>query len=624
MMGAAVQADFAQPDAVWRDALAALLPPPRLTVSEWADRHRVLDNTSPEPGPWRTDRTPYLREIMDSLSPSAPCERVVFIKAAQVGGTEALLNTCGYLMAHAPAPILLVQPTVEMAKRFSKQRLDGLIESTPALRGKVKDPRSRDSGNTVLMKEFAGGVLILTGANSAVGLRSLPAKYVLADELDAWPADADGEGDPFTLACKRTVAFGTQRKIFAVSTPTIEGLSRIEALWLQSDQRHYFVPCPRCGFMQRLTWDRLRWPEGRPDEARYHCVACEHAIANYEKTEMLAAGEWRPSAAGDGRTRGYRLSALYSPVGWPGWPDLAREFLEAKKTRETLQVFVNTVLGETWRDEAAVPLEADALYARREPFAAEAPAGVALLTAGADVQADRIECEVVGWGAGEESWSLGYFVVYGDTGQPEVWADLDRLLARQWSHQSGLLLPVSGACIDAGFETATVIEFCSARRGRRIWAVKGVAGFGKPIWPRRATTGGRNRGEMFLIGVDSAKERVYSRLRIERPGPGYCHFPLDRDRDWFDMLVSERIVVERGERKFSKPAGVRNEALDARAYATAALFSLYMSGLKLEQWAQALQVRASETERPGSSQQEQTIKPGPRRLSRPVRFRFRT
>jgi len=623
-MGAAVQADFAQPDAVWRDALAALLPPPRLTVSEWADRHRVLDNTSPEPGPWRTDRTPYLREIMDSLSPSAPCERVVFIKAAQVGGTEALLNTCGYLMAHAPAPILLVQPTVEMAKRFSKQRLDGLIESTPALRGKVKDPRSRDSGNTVLMKEFAGGVLILTGANSAVGLRSLPAKYVLADELDAWPADADGEGDPFTLACKRTVAFGTQRKIFAVSTPTIEGLSRIEALWLQSDQRHYFVPCPRCGFMQRLTWDRLRWPEGRPDEARYHCVACEHAIANYEKTEMLAAGEWRPSAAGDGRTRGYRLSALYSPVGWPGWPDLAREFLEAKKTRETLQVFVNTVLGETWRDEAAVPLEADALYARREPFAAEAPAGVALLTAGADVQADRIECEVVGWGAGEESWSLGYFVVYGDTGQPEVWADLDRLLARQWSHQSGLLLPVSGACIDAGFETATVIEFCSARRGRRIWAVKGVAGFGKPIWPRRATTGGRNRGEMFLIGVDSAKERVYSRLRIERPGPGYCHFPLDRDRDWFDMLVSERIVVERGERKFSKPAGVRNEALDARAYATAALFSLYMSGLKLEQWAQALQVRASETERPGSSQQEQTIKPGPRRLSRPVRFRFRT
>ncbi|MDW8130056.1 MAG: phage terminase large subunit family protein [Bryobacterales bacterium] len=590
-------------EATWRRACVALLPPPRLTVSEWADRYRMLDNTSPEPGPWRTDRTPYLREIMDSLSPSAPCERVVFVKAAQVGGTEALLNFCGYLMAHAPAPILLVQPTVEMAKRFSKQRLDSLIESTPTLRGKVKDPRSRDSGNTVLMKEFAGGVLILTGANSAVGLRSLPAKYVLADELDAWPADADGEGDPFTLACKRTAAFGTQRKIFAVSTPTLEGLSRIEALWLQSDRRYYFVPCLRCGFYQRLVWDRLRWPEGRPDQARYHCEACEHPHENWQKTEMLARGEWRATAAGDGKTRGYHISALYAPVGWPGWPDLAREFLEARKTRETLQVFVNTVLGETWRDEAAVPLEADALYARREPFAAEAPAGVVLITAGADVQADRIECEVVGWGAGEESWSLGYFVLHGDTGQPEVWADLDRLLARQWRHESGLLLPVAAACIDAGFETATVIEFCSARRGRRIWAVKGASGFGKPIWPRRATTGGRHRGELFLIGADSAKERVYSRLRVERPGPGYCHFPLDRQRDWFEQLVSERIVVERGERKFSRPAGTRNEALDARAYATAALFSLYMAGFKLEEHARVFAAQSKGAAPPAAAYQ---------------------
>ena len=576
----------------WRRASAALLPPPRLTVSEWADRHRMLDNSSPEPGPWRTDRTPYLREIMDSLSPSAPCERVVFMKPAQIGGTEALLNVCGYLMHHAPAPIMMIQPTVEMAKRFSKQRLDALIENCPELREKVRDPRSRDSGNTVLMKEFTGGVLILTGANSAVGLRSLPAKYVLADELDAWPADADGEGDPFLLACKRTIAFGSQRKILAISTPTIEGLSRIEALYRQGDQRKFFVPCPRCGHYQTLEWAQLRWEEGRPETARYQCEACGERIENWRKTEMLARGQWRPTAAGDGLTRSYRLNALYAPVGWPGWTDLAREFLEAKKTRETLQVFVNTILGETWRDEAAVPLEADALYARREPFIAEAPAGVALITAGADIQADRIECEVVGWGAGEESWSLGYFVIHGDTGQPEVWADLDRLLSRQWKHESGLLLPVSAACIDAGFETATVTEFCSARRGRRIFAVKGSSGFGKPIWPRRATSGGRHRGEIFLIGADSAKERVYSRLRVEHPGPGYCHFPLDRTKDWFEMLVSERIIVERGERKFSKPAGARNEALDARAYATAALFALYMGGLKLDEHAQAFAEQA--------------------------------
>ncbi len=572
---------------VWRRALDALLPPPQLTVSQWADGCRVLGNTSPEPGPWRTDRTPYLREIMDALSPSSDCERVVFMKSAQVGGTEVLLNACGYLMHHAPAPILLVQPTVEMAKRFSKQRLDDLIESTPVLCGRVKDPRSRDSGNTVLMKEFAGGVLILTGANSAVGLRSLPAKYVLADELDAWPADADGEGDPFTLAVRRTVAFGSQRKILAVSTPTIEGLSRIEALYKQSDQRRYFVPCPRCGHYQVLAWQNVVWDEGRPETARYRCESCAGLLENWQKTEMLARGEWRPTAAGDGRTRGYHISALYAPVGWPSWAELARDFVEAKKTRETLQVWINTALGETWKDEAAVPLEADVLYQRREPFAAEVPAGACLLTAGADVQADRIELEVVGWGAGEESWSIGYFVLHGDTGQPEVWSDLDRLLLRQWRHESGLQLTIAAACIDAGFETETVLDFARPRRGRRIWAVKGQGGFGKPIWPRRASTGGRHRGELYLIGSDTAKEKVYSRLRVAHPGPGYCHFPLDRARDWFEQLVSERIIVERGQRKFSKPAGARNEALDCRAYATAALHALYMSGFRLDDHARA-------------------------------------
>lgn len=572
---------------VWRAALDALLPPPQLTVSQWADGCRVLGNTSPEPGPWRTDRTPYLREIMDALSPSSDCERVVFMKSAQVGGTEVLLNACGYLMHHAPAPILLVQPTVEMAKRFSKQRLDDLIESTPVLRGRVKDPRSRDSGNTVLMKEFSGGVLILTGANSAVGLRSLPAKYVLADELDAWPADADGEGDPLHLAVKRTAAYGTQRKILAVSTPTIEGVSRIEALYRVSDQRRYFVPCPRCAHYQVLAWQNVVWDEGRPETARYRCESCAGLIENWQKTEMLARGEWRPTAAGDGRTRGYHISALYAPVGWPSWAELARDFVEAKKTRETLQVWINTTLGETWKDEAAVPLEADVLYQRREPFAAEVPAGVCLLTAGADVQADRIELEVVGWGAGEESWSIGYFVLHGDTGQPEVWSDLDRLLLRQWRHESGLQLTIAAACIDAGFETETVLDFARPRRGRRIWAVKGQSGFGKPLWPRRASTGGKHRGELYLIGADTAKEKVYARLRVEHPGPGYCHFPLDRARDWFEQLVSERIIVERGERKFSKPAGVRNEALDARAYATAALHALYMAGFRLDDHARA-------------------------------------
>jgi len=577
-------------------AADVLLPPPDLTISQWADTYRVLDNTSPEPGPWRTDRTPYLREIMDSLTPGAPCERVVFVKAAQCGGTEVLLNACGYLMHHAPAPTLMIQPSVEMAKRFSKQRLDSLIESTPALRGRVKDSRSRDSGNTILMKEFAGGVLILTGANSAVGLRSLPAKYVLADELDGWPADADREGDPFQLAVKRTVAFGSQRKILAVSTPTLEGLSRIEALYKASDQRRYFVPCPRCGHYQVLTWVGVTWEKDKPETARYRCEACEALIENWQKTEMLACGEWRATATGDGKTRGYHISALYAPVGWPSWADLAAEFLEARKSRETLQVFCNTVWGETWKDEAALPLDADALYARREPFGAEVPTGACLLTAGADVQTDRIEIEIVGWGEGEESWSIGYHVLYGDTGQSAVWADLDRLLVRSWKHESGLDVSITAACVDAGFEMAQVLEFCRPRQNRRVYAVKGAAGFGKPVWPRRASKG-VHRGQFFLIGVDTAKEKVYSKLRVNSPGSGFCHFPLDRQRDWFEMLTAERIktrsVHGRLERFFAKPEGVRNEALDCRAYATAALHALYMSGLKLSDHAARMKAMVS-------------------------------
>ncbi len=581
---------------VWREASEAILPPPRLTVSQWADTNRILDNTSPEPGPWRTDRTPFLREIMDSLSPMSPCERVVFVKSAQCGGTEVLLNTCGYLMHHAPAPTLLVQPSVEMAKRFSKQRLDAMIENTPVLRGRVKDPRSRDSGNTILLKEFDGGVLILTGANSAVGLRSLPAKYVLCDELDGWQADADNEGDPFTLACKRTVAFGSQRKILAVSTPTLEGLSRIEALYKASDQRRYFVPCPRCGHYQVFVWSGVVWEKDHPETARYRCEACEALIENWQKTEMLARGEWRATAAGDGKTRGYRISALHAPVGWPSWGELAVEFLEANKSRETLQAFVNTVWGECWKDEAALPLDADALYSRREPFGAEVPMGACLLTAGADVQGDRIEVEIVGWGDGEESWSVAYHVLYGDTGQPEVWCDLDRLLLRQWKHESGLELPTTAACIDAGFEMAQVLEFCRPRMNRKVYAVKGTAGFGKPVWPRRASKG-VHRGEFFVIGSDTAKERVYGKLRVSLAGPGYCHFPLNRERDYFDMLVSERIrartVHGRAERYFYKPDGVRNEALDCRAYATAALHGLYMSGFRLSDHAARMKAMVS-------------------------------
>jgi len=283
-----------------------LRPDPWLTVSQWADRHRWLSSrAAAEPGRYRTERTPYMRDIMDALSPSHPAQRVVFMKAAQVGATEGGNCFIGFVMHHVPGPMLAVQPTVELAKRNSRQRIDPLIEESPALRERVKPARARDSGNTQLSKDFPGGVLVMTGANSAVGLRSMPARYVFLDEVDAYPASADEEGDPVGLAEARSLTFAHRRKVFLVSTPTIRGISRIEREYEASDQRRFFVPCPHCGALQWLRFDRLRWDKGRPETATYYCDTCDELIGEHHKAGMLAAGEWRPTAApNDPRTVG--------------------------------------------------------------------------------------------------------------------------------------------------------------------------------------------------------------------------------------------------------------------------------------------------------------------------------
>ena len=277
----------------WRDGLT---PDPALTVSAWADRHRILSpRGANEAGPWRTSRTPYLQELMDALSPRHPAQRVVFMKGSQLGASESGCCWIGYVIHHAPGPMLAVQPSVELAKRFSQQRIDPLIEESPVLREKVAPARSRDSGNTVLSKEFPGGILVMTGANSAVGLRSMPVRYLFLDEVDAYPPSADDEGDPVALAEARTRTFSWRRKVFLASTPTIKGLSRIEREYEASDQRRYFVPCPHCGQGQWLKFERLRWQNGQPETAAYFCEGCEQPIAEHHKTQMLAAGEWRPA-----------------------------------------------------------------------------------------------------------------------------------------------------------------------------------------------------------------------------------------------------------------------------------------------------------------------------------------
>jgi len=570
-------------------------PDPDLTVSEWADRHRWLSSrASAEPGRYRTARTPYMREIMDALSPSSPHQRVVFMKAAQVGATEAGNCFIGFVMHHAPGPMLAVQPTVELAKRNSRQRIDPLIEESPELRERVKPARSRDAGNTMLSKEFAGGILIMTGANSAVGLRSTPARYIFLDEVDAYPASADEEGDPVSLAEARSLTFAHRRKVFLVSTPTIRGLSRIEREFEASDQRRYHLPCPHCGHVQWLKFERLRWDKGQPENAEYHCEGCDTPIAEHHKTAMLEAGEWRATAEPeDPGTVGYHLSALYSPVGWLGWARIARAHEAARGSDEAMRAFRNTVLGETWMETGEAP-DWQRLAERREAWASgTVPAGGLFLTAGADVQKDRIEVDVWAWGRGLESWLVDHIIIEGGPGDPDCWQTLTDLLGRTWAHASGQHLTIARFAIDSGFETSAVYGWARQVGFAQVAPVKGLEGFNRasPVTGPTyvdATVGGkrlRRGARLWSVATSTFKAETYRFLRQERPTvedieagasfpAGTVHLPSWADAEWLKQLTAEQLVTVKSRRGFTKlewqKLRERNEALDCRVYARAA------------------------------------------------------
>ena len=584
-------------------AAAGIRPDPLLTISQWADKYRKLSQrASAEPGPWRTDRTPYLREIMDCLSPSSPIERVVFMKGAQIGGTECGNNWIGYVVHQAPGPMMAVQPTVEMAKRNSKQRVDPLIEESEVLRELVQSPRSRDSGNTILSKEFPGGVLVMTGANSAVGLRSMAARFLFLDEVDAYPGDVEGEGDPVNLAMARTRTFA-RRKVFLCSTPKITGMSRIEAAYEESDQRRYWVPCPVCREFQVLKFAQLRWPKGQPEKTVYVCEHCRQEIQNHQKQWMLPRGEWRKNAAGDGRTAGFHLSSLYSPVGWFAWSDAAKYFEQAQKNPALLQVFVNTVQGETWTLLGEAP-DWQKLYDRRESYRIGiVPCGGLFLTAGADVQKDRIEVEIAAWGRGKESWSVDYRVFEGDTSRPAVWEKLTGLLNETFTTASGLELPILQLAIDSGFATTEVYQW-ARRQGGRVLVIKGDArapallGAAAPVDVGPLGAKMKRGIRVWPVNSGMAKDELYRWLRLERPTDedlaagvpfpaGYCHFPKYSE-EYFKQITAEQLVTKlvKGYRRHEwQKMRERNEALDCRVYARAAAGRVGIDRFQEKHWA---------------------------------------
>jgi phage terminase large subunit GpA-like protein len=627
---------------------AGVRPDPLLSVSEWADEFRMLSQkASAEPGRWRTSRTPYLKEIMDCLSPRSKVETVVFMKGAQVGGTECGNNWIGYIIDHAPGPALVVMPILDLAKAFSKQRLKTLIEESPKIRGKVKESRERDSGNTQLMKEFQGGFLKLAGANSAASLRSMPVRYLLCDEVDAYPGDVEGEGDPLILAEKRTGTFARKKKYF-VSTPTIEGRSRIASLYAQTDRRRYWVPCPHCAAFQWLKWDQVRFDkidrgngQREATNVRYICESCEKEIREHHKTGMLAKGEWRAEEPGvqGGRVVGFHLSALYSPVGWYSWTQAAQDFLNAKDKPEEYKGWINTTLGETWKEKSDAP-EWERLFERRELYPLNRVSGKAIfLTCGVDVQKDRLELEIVGWGKDKQSWSIDYRVILGDTSldvsdPKSPWRGLDEILMEEWPHESGASLRIRMLGIDSGFNTQHVYNWARRHPVNRVIVLKGVASaslmLGQPSTVDITIMGKKlKRGfRIWPAGVGIAKGELYSWLKLPKPiedpetfPPGYCHFP-EYGPEFFKQITAEQLVVKvvRGFRKYEwEKIRDRNEALDTRVYARIAASAVGLDRLSTVQLEKILAVvgipvsssaKPQKEQAPGSKSAESSDAPG--------------
>jgi phage terminase large subunit GpA-like protein len=571
-------------------------PLPDVTVSQWADKYRIVSKPSPFPGEWRTDRVPYMREIMDRMSPSDPTQFVVNMKAAQGGGTEGALNSVACYMHLYPRDIMILLPTIKMAQKFSHKRLDRMIAATPVLRDLISAPRSREASNTSVLKEYGPGRdnLILTGANSWADLQSDPIPFLSADEVDSFKLDLPGLGNPLYSAIQRTARYH-DRKVLLTGTPTITN-GNINTWFKSGDQNEYFLPCPYCTHMQVFVWgaDRLkrkqpggiRWPKGQPQQAKYECEKCERLFEEWQKIEVLGAGQWRPHAPGNGAEefiRSYHMGVLIYPYGGPGskWGNLAAEWEKNHDKLDGRRMFLNLKEGLPWSDPSEAVADAKTLLARCTSNFLPLPAGIVCLTLAADIQGDRIEVEVLGWGAGEENWSIDYKVLRGDTAKPDsqVWSELDDLIAATYLSETGITLGIRAACIDASYQQDLVRKFCHARRQRNVWAVIGRDGQDRPAWPTRASKVKAGRpAPAFVIGVDGLKETVYARLRILE-GPGCCHFPRGRTLNQFEMLTAEVRVPDYSHpipifRWQKKREGIRNEWLDIRAYQHACLRGL--------------------------------------------------
>lgn len=553
-----------------------LAPAEDLTVAEWADKYRILSRESAaEAGKWDTNRTPYMKEILMCIT-DIETKKITMMCSAQIGKTEMLLNVLGRYMHLDPCPILFVQPTVDDAKSFSKERVEPMIRDTTILKKLISKTNKREEG-TVQEKMFPGGYVRFVGANSPSGLASRPIRITLLDEIDRFPLSARKEGDPVKLAERRTNNFYDSKNI-RVSTPTDDATSKIQLLYLASSQEEWCLPCPFCGEYQPLDFEQIKYLD--LEEPELECKFCGHSSQEKEwKSKRQLNGKWIAKFLGEKEHRGFHLNALASP--WVTWKEIVKEFLEVKDDDFQYRTFMNTVLGKTFSVNLEAAMDYEAIYETREDYGAELHDDVIILTAGVDVQDNRLEVEVVGWGYEYESYGIMYRDFPGDPGKEEVWQQLDTFLKKKFYFKNKKYLMIAATLIDSGgHHTGSVYKYVYKKEKRGIYAIKGQGAWGVNILNgfRKTTKKGAPQINLLSLGVNALKDLTYSRLSILE-GAGKCHFPKASTQgygiDYFKGLTAE-VKVKKSTPRGMKIAweildGRRNEPLDLRNYNTAAI-----------------------------------------------------
>jgi phage terminase large subunit GpA-like protein len=581
--------------------LSAVAPPTSLTCSQWADRFRFLSpESSAAPGRWSTGRAEFQREILDSTS-DPMVEETVVQSSAQVGKTEIINNTIGYYIDQDPSPLMLLQPTLQMAEAYSKDRLAPMIRDTPVLFKKIGSGKSKDGNSTILHKKGPGWQVTLAGSNSPASLASRPIRITLFDEIDRYGESAGDEGDPVKLAKKRSTTF-YNRKSVSVSTPTLKGKSRIAKAYEGSDQRQYHVPCPHCENFQTLKWENLKFINDDSETTTLYCEHCGEEIKESKKTQMLKNGKWIARKPFKG-IAGFHLNELYSP--WKKWKEIVADYLEAVKIGPAaMQVFINTSLGLEYEPKEGEVTDWRVLFLRKENYQTKlVPKKGLLLTCGIDVQKERFELEVIAWGRNKETWSIDYQIITGDTSSEKTWDALDEYLNTPIKHESGAEMFIDKIGIDSGFNTQEVYRWVRRQSPRRVFALKGNDNQSVPLaQPKPVDIKFKKSARkikkgllLYSVGVNLLKTEFYGWLKIPQPldsesvPHGYCHFPEVYDEEYFKMLTAEEMVAKtvKGYRKYIwEKTRERNEALDCRVYNRAVSIIHGIDRYKEKDWLQ--------------------------------------